>query len=106
MEGKTRRAKIKAAATISTSWIRCVFIVIAVLVFQIGLVVIMSSNLLLEESRSDIQLYHTQPNQELVSYSSRQDQMISGIIVKALTVSASVLQYGGWRESNNFPESL
>ena len=69
-----------------SSWIQLDSIVIAALVFGIGLVVVVVVNLLLEESRSDIQLYHTHPNQELVIvlYSSRRDRTISGITVQAL----------------------
>ena len=90
-EGKTLRAKIKAAATIPISWIQLVLIVVATLVFRIKLVVVVvrRSNLLLEETGTDIQLYHTHPNQELVLYSSRHDQTISGITVQVLAVSVS-----------------
>ena len=81
-----RGAEPTAAKVQQSSWIQLDSIVIAALVFGIGLVVVVVVNLLLEESRSDIQLYHTHPNQELVLYSSRRDRTISGITVQALTV--------------------
>ena len=83
-----RGAEPTAAKVQQSSWIQLDSIVIAALVFGIGLVVVVVVNLLLEESRSDIQLYHTHPNQErvIVLYSSRRDRTISGITVQALTV--------------------
>ena len=74
-----------------SSWIQLDSIVIAALVFGIGLVVVVVVvNLLLEASRSDIRLYHTHPNQELVLYSSRRDRTISRITVQELSVQSPI----------------
>ena len=79
-----RGAEPTAAKVQQSSWIQLDSIVIAALVFGIGLLVVVVVNLLLEASRSDIQLYHTHPNQsDLALYSSWRDRTISGITVTA-----------------------